>query len=538
MYASLLLSILFVSNWYNHHLVSYTLLQHPQWIPPLPTESTLAAAPSMQNASPRNDIEPTIDVATNSASIKKLSVPMIQPDVDDPIDIGILSSLDGSYFHNVQRELDEMVDPHTRCQRYNYQYDSNISGSTTTPRRIFYGSLIADESFELLNIIAAETYQIYTGMVFVESNRTQSFIHTREWKHVDTGTNTDVAWTHRRQKMMASLFGLEDFNQVRIKPFINENKNLQSLYREHKQRDLIIQGWKQLGMQPDDIGIIADLDETFSRDFLRAIQTCSDIPQFQYHNHHCHHESVKIVAKALVYESSPQCRTVKRYWFHPDIIIGHCIEGIGDAKIHPSAPREDMRSFVRAPGYGQNCDDWYNESRITNHQYPSWNAADFRRTCSGGQEENHKYHTGYHFHNFFIHMNTTRYKYFSYGHADTDVYQKPIYEMSNDSLMMYNCVNELPDAVDQKWKRSVLDFENETLDPLVEPIYFMDRDYRQRRHEHVHVIVKEDDEMLAQLMAPAASPHPTVSPNSVIPKQEFQEQQYSAYFDMKFSYKL
>ena len=61
--------------------------------------------------------------------------------------------------------------------------------------------------------------------------------------------------------MIASLFGMEDIKQVRIKPFINEDKHLLSLYREHKQRDVIIEGWKELGMQPEDIGIITDLDE-------------------------------------------------------------------------------------------------------------------------------------------------------------------------------------------------------------------------------------------------------------------------------------
>ena len=535
-YASLLLSMIMVSYWYSSRTLSYTstLLNHPQWSEGLPTKATIR----------------TMATSAISTSLHIETVPvqqsMMEPDDDDPIDIGILSSFNQSFFHNIQKEIDDLEDPQKRCQRYNYKYDFN-STTTTTPRRIFYGSLIADETYELLNIMATETYQIYSGMVFVESNRTQSFVYTRDWKHVDIGpTNTDGTSSYRRQQMIASLFGLEDIHQVRIKPFINEDRHLLSLYREQKQRDLILEGWKELGMQPEDIGIISDLDETFTRDYLRAIQTCSDIPQFQYHKHYCHHESVKIIARALVYESSPQCRTHHRLWYHPDIIIGHCIDGIADVQMHPSAPRESARSFIRAPGFGHDCFDWYNESKITNHQYPSWSAADFRRTCSGGQhtflnqsdaeqqqkqQQQSKQHTGYHFHNFFIHMNTTRYKYFSYGHADTEVYQKPLHQLSKDLQLMYNCVNDIPDHIDQKWKRSTL---NDVLNPLEEPIYFMDPEYRQRRHEHVRDMVKADDEMYAQMLSPTVAPKPKDTNRGIAPAmqgQPIEPQQFKPFFD-------
>jgi hypothetical protein len=557
--------MIIVSYWYNYRSISYTLLNHSQQLDAVlsiealratevrttPPRASAAAAAEVSEAVAVEVSAPTTGIDIEGPTTTT-TIPQSENEIhnnnnnNDPIDWGILSSLDASFFRDIQRDIDEKEDPIARCQRYDYVYESN---HRTTPRRIFYGTLIADETYELLNIIAAEAYQIYSGMVLVESNRTQSFIHTRDWKHVDitgiTSTNSrDGAPRNRRQQMIASLFGMEDTNQIRIKPFINEDKNLVSLYREHKQRDLIIEGWKELGMQPEDIGIIADLDETFSRDYLRAIQTCSGIPQFQYHQHYCHHESVKIIAKARVYESSPQCRTYDRHWFHPDIIIGHCIDGIGDGQKHPSAPRENSRSFLRAKGFGQNCDDWYNESKVINHQYPLWNAADFRRTCSGGQHTflNHsttnphdksKHHTGYHFHNFFIHMNTTRYKYFSYGHADTEVYQKPIYLMSDDLHMMYKCVNDIPDRVDQKWKRSTLDDE---LNPLNEPIYFMDSDYRQRRHAHVHAIVKADDEMIRRHMMSSSevvTKSTSNESNTVqVVQQNQQQEQYRPFFDL------
>ena len=503
-----------VSYWYSHHHTTL-LLHRPEWNQMVFTMATTATNSGLTTRH--------VPVAAPSPLPPRPSSPTVTK-VEDPMDVGILSSLPDSFFRDIQSDIDEQEDPRTRCQRYGYDYPDD-EAPDAPPRRIFYGALIADETMELLHVIAAETYQIYSGMVLIESNRTQSFVHTREWKHVmvdDTMNTTDPATmtTSRRQEMVASLFGIENVHQVRIKPFINEDETLRTLYREHKQRDLIIQGWKELGMQPNDIGILADLDETFTRDYLRAIQTCRGIPQFQYDQHYCHPESVKIAARTRVYESSPQCRTRDRYWFHPDIILGHCIEGIGNERLHPRAPRVSATSFVRAPGFGQHCDDWHNNvtNNITQKYYPLWNAADFRRTCSGGRHAFLKnrtnerkvspdQHTAYHFHNFFIHMNTTRYKYFSYGHADNKVYQKPIYNMSEDLLMMYNCVNNITDAKDQKWKRSLtLDLDH--LNPRQEPIYFMDRQYRQRRHDHVHDIVKADDEMLARVRSyDAATPH-------------------------------
>ena len=41
----------------------------------------------------------------------------------------------------------------------------------------FYGSLIANEPWELFEITSAEAFGIYHAMAFIESNRTQSFMH-------------------------------------------------------------------------------------------------------------------------------------------------------------------------------------------------------------------------------------------------------------------------------------------------------------------------------------------------------------------------
>ncbi len=48
-------------------------------------------------------------------------------------------------------------------------------------------------------------------------------------------------------------------------------------------------------MIPNDIGYIADPDETFSREFLRAVQVCDDIAFLDYDLHNCEHSKVSLL---------------------------------------------------------------------------------------------------------------------------------------------------------------------------------------------------------------------------------------------------
>lgn len=292
----------------------------------------------------------------------------------------------------------------------------------------------------------------------------------------------------------------------------------EGLAREHDQRAEIIKGWKEMGMNNDDIGIIADCDETFTRDYLRAIQVCDNIPFIEYHKHYCHYSNVKGIGYTRVYESTPECITKDRVWFHPDMIIGYCIDGIGSDSIinHPTAPRQPNH-FVRDYGWGDGGNfTMYNT--IKNKSYPLWNAADFRRTPGGGfvtlrsklsnyernrppakqqqrqqQKQTIKYdtHTAYHFHNFFYNLTkNVRFKYKTYGHPDKLVDMKRLYNISNDLLMMYKCVLNLVDDKEQVWKR-VIGGYNST-HPFY-PIYFQDDVYRKERTEHVKQMVVQDE---------------------------------------------
>jgi hypothetical protein len=158
---------------------------------------------------------------------------------------------------SLQRKVDNMN--HTnRCMRYGFVYNS----SSPKRRRIFYGaSSITDKPWELFEIVAAESYGIFEGMVFVESNRTQSFA-PRRFRRLHHATG------FRR------LFGA---NQVQVRAFANEDDQLQNRSLENTQRYEILRGWKEMGMTPDDVGYVADLNESFSRDFLRGVQVCDGI---------------------------------------------------------------------------------------------------------------------------------------------------------------------------------------------------------------------------------------------------------------------
>lgn len=393
---------------------------------------------------------------------------------------GILSERSADFFRDLQETVDQ-DDNVSRCLRYRFTPPSE--SDQPKKRRIFYGSLIADESWELFEIVAAETNGIFEAMVFVESNRTQNFSH-RRFKRLNH--------THSLQ----ALFGTE---RVQIRSFVNEDPSLNGLSREHKQRAEIIKGWKDLGMTQDDVGLLADADETFTRDFLRAIQVCNDIPLLNYEKHRCRHGSVKLKGKTLVFESSPECIAKQRTWFHPDMIIGYCIEGIGNETMHPKAPRI-FESYHRAKGFGSGCDakGWANETAIADDRYPLYDASDFRRTCAGHfailnpEEPQSKYgrYTGFHFHNFFADANAIRFKYRTFGHGVKDAYFKPLGEMSNDLRVMYNCARNITDDQTQKWKRLPGGF-NELLLPL--PIYFQDAIYREKRHQFIETIVTADE---------------------------------------------
>lgn len=407
------------------------------------------------------------------------------------IPVGILSEKPDEFFRSRQIEVDE-ADPAERCRRYKGTYKSPGRN-----RRIFYGALAASEPWELLEIVAAETYGVFAGMVWVESNRTQNFT-PRSFLRLD------------QVETLQQLFGVE---YVAVVAHVNEDSSdvleraavtgrggavVDTIFlaREHSQRNDIVHAWKQQGMTGDDVGLLVDMDETFTRDFLRAVQQCDGIAALDYAVHHCNHKHVKLVAVTTTFETTPECITADRQGFHPDMIIGACIEGIGDSDVHPSAPRE-VGTFLRQPGFGGGDCDWSKASRVKDGKFPLWDMSDFRRTCGGGRLalDTDSYpdlaeYTAYHFHNFFADFNATRFKMKTYGHPNQHAMTRSLEHLSNDLKLMYRCVKDVADADNQKWRRVKGGFD--AVKPFM-PIYFQDEDYRRRRHAYVQQMVDLDD---------------------------------------------
>jgi hypothetical protein len=108
---------------------------------------------------------------------------------------------------------------------------------------------------------------------------------------------------------------------------VNEDEWNRDLIRENIQRMDIMAGWKELGMTRDDVGIIADVDETFSRDVLLAMQHCDDIATLDNDLYHCHYNSVRFTP-AQVFESSLECITANRHWNRPNAILGRALKAL------------------------------------------------------------------------------------------------------------------------------------------------------------------------------------------------------------------
>jgi hypothetical protein len=153
----------------------------------------------------------------------------------------------------------------THCER-NCTLESKQR--TQSRRRLFLGANIATEPWEVIEVIGTEGYGLFSGIVYVEGNRTQNFT-PRRVRRLQHGP------------ILAQIFGVPT-SSVQVRLHVNEDEHSRGLVRENIQRLDIVRGWKELGMTRDDVGIVADVDETFSRDFMLAMQHCDGIKTLEY----------------------------------------------------------------------------------------------------------------------------------------------------------------------------------------------------------------------------------------------------------------
>ena len=221
---------------------------------------------------------------------------------------------------------DESVDPDIekeRCAKYNFAYDSR-----TKRRRLFLGALLGDESMDVLKAVGMEAYNIFHTVSFVESNVTHH-LTPREMRFYDA---EKPSWNLYE---LYQYFGPKTY--VSVDYYSSHMKGGYDLLRDFIQREGNNFRWAFNGMTPEDVAVVSDADETFSRDFLRALQIC-DIPQFRVGEQDC--SSPKVRAKSLVFESTPECARREKRWYHPDAILGECVDQIGNITQHPPTKRD------------------------------------------------------------------------------------------------------------------------------------------------------------------------------------------------------
>ena len=235
------------------------------------------------------------------------------------------------------------------------------------------------------------------------------------------------------------MYGPYNTTRVHVEQYINEKGWPRDLGWEGRQATLIIERWKLNGMQHDDIGYLADVDEIYTRDYIRAMQIC-DVPEFDAHGN-C--KNARVGASALVFEGGPLC-AVQRSWFHPDLTIGECIEGINkNPSLHPAPERGWKGLGWLSDGYHKPS-NWNKLPKNTTH-YPLFNAPDFRMGYGWGNTVyTAKYslpfgYNAFHLHNSFPNAEVLRNKYKTYMHPVKEAMEMAMSDIHDDLKTMIQC---------------------------------------------------------------------------------------------------
>jgi hypothetical protein len=205
-----------------------------------------------------------------------------------------------------------------------------------------------------------------------------------------------------------------------------------------------------------------------------------------------------VVPLTIVYEASPYCRKRKK-WYHPDLILVKCIEGVGNVTGRVMPQRCDDRG-ERLPGYGMmmNCSN----AILQSGRYPLYSVHDVRshegsmdhvRFVQFAHEDWYDtlYGTAFHFHNFFPDMHQVRHKYHTSGHAIPWALRVPLSNISHDLDVAFKCIhginsNQHDKILGEEWMHPA---EKE---PVL-PIYFTNDTWRAKRLARVRDMILQDE---------------------------------------------
>jgi hypothetical protein len=351
--------------------------------------------------------------------------------------------------------------------------------------------MIADENWEVFQIHATEVFDIYHSVILVESNTTH-MASPRKMRF----TENSVLFN---KLMTSKLFGTQ--TKVIVDYWLYDWPELTGMDRESEQRNTIVSRWKQQGMRPEDVAIMADMDEVFSRDFLRALQTC-DFPELRP-GQSCHQP--KICPSTISFEGTPLC-IKKKEWFHPDAISGQCVDGIGDPKGRPIPLRNFQQKYgERHRTYGRYNIQSYPEDVRKSGIYPLFNGPDIR-TVPGDRgmpytwvnipslPETGIYGVAYHLHNWFPDLGLLRHKYSSYAHKVQNISKKSLSQIRDDLDLLVRCVKGIGnDANPYDWSMEYYDDELDQKGPR--PIFFLNQTYKGSRHRLTQDLLLTDEQI-------------------------------------------
>ena len=413
-------------------------------------------------------------------------------------------------FRQEQDRIDHGMDDASRCAQYGVEV---LPDNEKHKRRLFFGSMLADESHEVIAAHAVEVYNKYSVVAFVESDTA----HNADPRTMNYGPGSESA----RELQESGQFGTANHTKIVIDYWLEDFPFLQGMDREVEQRKTILKVWVDQGMTERDVGIMSDLDEVISRDFLNALQVC-DFPILRYdpkQRPSC--QTPKMILSTIQFESSPLC-VKKDEWFHPDLIAGSCIAGVGDPSGRVTPERQISGPGRNAKTFGNRHVNWgmkdfksYPQDVIDNNRFPLWDGRDIRG-ANGNKEgltnfvdrrkgKDVRFGTAYHLHNWFQDMEVLRNKFATYGHFDEESRTMSLSAFDGDINMMVRCVRGIgnsvtePEDANQYHENNVLLPEGEEGGSMFSlggnrPIYFKKRSYVEERHALLQEMVRADEQ--------------------------------------------
>ena len=201
--------------------------------------------------------------------------------------------------HSQRKDLDiedgfDVSERPALCKRYKW---SPLPPSVPA-RRLFLGSMLADDSWTALTIVSTEARDIFRAVVFVESSETQAKF------------SRDIRFFERSGNLtrLESLWGR---TEVVVDVWRNPPKDCNAMVREQLQRQRVLRVWKRLGMRPNDVGVITDADETFTHEALLAARHCQ-VPVFEVRV--CKERNDEAAANTQARCSEDQSNELTRTW--------------------------------------------------------------------------------------------------------------------------------------------------------------------------------------------------------------------------------